>query len=196
MMNKPNYRAGTGPGYRYNQSTKTTLQVEQILMEYANHHTGGNKSKLVRDIIDEWIAWLDAGKLSPKARLALREHEENQRQENLNMLARGYQRLQQNYSKEHEQDLKDFAEKYGLDYQPEDYQIPLWELDPNLSRTMNAVRTACNGTGQTTLRDIYRITGCPQEETLGYMQQLRDFGQVKFTDPQPYKSCTVELVNS
>lgn len=181
--------------YRYGVATKTTLKVNQLLVEEANHKANGNISALLRHIIDFYFEHKDQADLSPGAKLTRLEIEADKRKEYEKRLFAGYQRLQQNYSKELEQTLIDFAREKNLNYPPIG-QFDLWDTDKNLSKTLDTVKILCNGHGKTSLRNIYRLTGRSQEEELEYLTILKEKGQVLFDDPTPNKTCLVELVEA
>lgn len=185
-----------GPTYKYGISTKLDLYTHQDVMEYANCFTGASLSEAVRELIAMGLkaASTKPGG-SPTFKLAQMRRERAWSEEYRRWLSENYIILQQDYSAEFEQVLKDFAKEKNLQYPPDVTQFSLWDVDKDLSKTLNAVKTCCNGSSETSLREVMRVTNYSREEVLSHLDRLRDFGQVQFDDPLPNAHCTIKLQN-
>lgn len=183
--------------YRYGLSAKFTLDQHTAIIEYANQHTNGNYSNALRRLV---VLGLDANKdkkLSAGEKLAIADMKRNQKRRNLTRLQQGYISLQQDYDKEYEEALKQFAEDNDLGTWPPDVsQLTIVDVDKILNRTLHAVKQSCDDNGHTSLRDIYRRTNDTKEFTLRQLEELRRLGYVDFEDPAFNNSCQVTLLKS
>lgn len=180
--------------YKYGFTSKVDLATHQAIGEYANKFSNGSISAAVRELIKIGLEEADSqGQTNSTLRLAFMQREKQRIASYQIQLADGYISLQQNFDPDFEQALKDFAADKGLKYPPDVDQLNLWDIDPKLRRTLDAVKDCCNGSGQTTLREVERRTNSGRGEVLSHLAKLRECKQVKYSDTKEYSSCVIEL---
>lgn len=179
--------------HKYNVSTKITLSTHQALYEYANIHHNANISSSVRDLIEKALYQASKEDTSPGFKLATMRMERERKAQYQLQLQQDYISLQADFDPEFQEVLKEFAEDHGLAYPPDVTKVNIWDIDQNLNKTLHAVRVTCNGTGETTLREVQRQTGQPRDDVMRHLSRLRDLKQVTFEDVPSGKSCTITL---
>ncbi len=102
--------------------------------------------------------------------------------------------MQEDYDKDYENSLIEFAKDSVLSYPPNVEDMTIIDTDMTLHRTLFAVKRSCDGSGYTSLRDVYRRANDTKEAIIGHLEELRRLGYVDFDDPAFNSSCQVTLL--
>ena len=134
----------------------------------------------------------DSSSIAFQLSMARMERERKQRYQQ--QLIQDYISLINDPDSDFEELLKEFAEEHNLTYPPDVEHLNIWDIDLNLSKTLHAVRSTVDTSGQTTLRNVYRQNGQSKSDTLRYLSKLRELKQVNFKDVPKGSKCTISLI--
>jgi len=160
---------------RYGINARVDLQTVKWLEEYANHHTNGNMSEVIRHCVYEKMIGFKASKESPvELRVVSSAFKRRMKKRVKETLKRSWLELQELPDSEQDEEMFELARKYNEPWPPPNVKAS--DVNPHLRDTLSRIRILCEeNNGQTTLSELQRsLSRYKIEDVRKFVSTLED----------------------